>query len=82
VAYDKNSLTRVEGAPGQALYRYRTTDTLTAIVASGYFNDAVTGYNLDTGDVIIATTGANGAAAVDLLVVTNTNGTAAVVNGT
>ena len=81
MAYSAANLRRIEGVPGNATYKYFTTDFLSVVVASGYFDDAVDDYNLDTGDAIIATTGAAGAAAVDLLVATNTSGTVTVVNG-
>lgn len=81
MAYSAANLRRVEGVPGNALYKYKTTDLLSVVVASGYFDSAVDDYNLNTGDVIIAATGAAGAAAVDILVATNTSGTVTVVNG-
>ncbi|MBG0776979.1 MAG: hypothetical protein H0S85_11180 [Desulfovibrionaceae bacterium] len=80
MTYDPASMSRIEGVPGKALYRYSTTDALSAVTASGYFDDAVTQYNLATGDAVLATTGAASAAAVALLVATNTAGTVTVVN--
>jgi len=52
------------------------------VTASGYFDDAVIDYTLDTGDIIIACTGSNMAAAVDMVVAKNTSGTVTVVSGT
>jgi len=83
MAYDSTVMRLTSGAyPGQQCFHYKTTDLISTVVASGYFDTAVDDYNLDTGDVIIATTGALGAAAIDLLVATNTAGTVTVVNGT
>lgn len=82
MAYSASALRLMNGVPGNALYIYKTTDLLSTVVASGYFDDAVDQYNLDTGDIIIACTGAAGAAAVDVLVATNTSGTVTVTNGT
>ncbi|MFW5500079.1 MULTISPECIES: hypothetical protein [unclassified Maridesulfovibrio] len=79
MAYEWKMMRRIDGVPGQQQFHYKTTDTATTVKASGYFNDAVNDFNLDTGDVIIATSGAEGAAAVDLLVAKNTNGTVTVV---
>jgi hypothetical protein len=82
MAYDKTKLRLIPGGvPGENLYTYKTTDLLSVVVASGYFDDAVTDYNMATGDKIIASTGSVGAAAVDLLVATLTTATITVVNG-
>lgn len=82
MAYTAAKMRRVEGVPGQSVYRYQTTDLLSVVVASGYFDDAVDDYNLDTGDIIMVTTGASMVAAIDVLVAINTSGTVTVVNGT
>lgn len=82
MAYASAKMRLLNGVPGQALYLYQSTDAISTIVASGYFDDAVDEYNLDTGDVIIACSGTASAAAVDVLVATNTDGTVTVVNGT
>lgn len=82
MAYDQESMRLMGGVPGQQLFLYQSTDLLSTIVASGYFDDAVDEYNLDTGDFIIVGSGAAQAAAVDVLVATNTSGTVTVVNGT
>lgn len=81
MAYNWEMMRRMDGIPGQQLFLYKSTDVAATIKASGYFNDAVKEFNLDTGDTIIATSGVNGAAAVDTLVATNTNGTVTVVAG-
>ena len=81
MAYTDANLVRIAGNPGSALFRYKTTDLLSVVVASGYFNDAYTNRGLTTGDIILASTGASGAAAVDILVATQSSGTVTVVNG-
>lgn len=79
MAYNWEMMRRMDGIPGQQLFLYKSTDVAATIKASGYFNDAVKDFNLSTGDVVIATSGAEGAAAVDTLVAKNTNGTVTVV---
>lgn len=83
MAYDATSMRLIDGGvKGQQLFRYKTTDLISTVVASGYFDDAVDDYNLETGDAIIVTSGASGSAAIDNLVVENNAGTVTVVNGT
>lgn len=79
--YKSEDMRLMGGVPGQQLFLYRTSDDLATAAAGGYFDEAVADYNLDTGDVIVACSGANNAAAVDILVATNTTGTVTVVNG-
>jgi len=79
--YISEDMRLMGGVPGQQLFVYRTGEAISAVQASGYFNQAVEDYNLDTGDIIIACSGAKKAAAVDLLVATNSSGTVTVVNG-
>ncbi|QGY39667.1 hypothetical protein GM415_05895 [Pseudodesulfovibrio cashew] len=81
MAYISEDMRLMGGVPGQQLFIYRTEDLTADITASGYFDEAVEDYNLDTGDIVIACTGATKADAVDLLVATNTAGTVTVVNG-
>ncbi|WP_419786018.1 hypothetical protein [Pseudodesulfovibrio sp.] len=81
MAYKSEDMRLMGGVPGQQLFIYRSEDAVTAIVASGYFNQAVEDYNLDTGDIIVACSGTSMAAGVDLLVATNSAGTVTVVNG-
>lgn len=83
MAYSSSAMRLVSGAyPTQQLFMYQTTDLLSTVVASGYFDDAVDDYSLDTGDVIIVTTGSAKVAAIDVLVAINTSGTVTTVNGT
>jgi hypothetical protein len=82
MAYATAKMRLISGVPGQAFFLYQSTDAISTIVASGYFDDAVDEYNLSTGDIIAVGSGTAFAAAVDLLVATNTSGTVTVVNGT
>jgi len=82
MAYKSEDMRLMGGVPGQQLFLYRTGDALAGVTASGYFDEAVLDYTLDTGDIIIACTGVNMASAVDMLVAKNTGGTITVVNGT
>jgi|GEM_PF-615967 len=79
--YISEDMRLMGGVPGQQLFIYRTEDAVAAVVASGYFDQAVEDYNLDTGDIIIACSGATKADAVDLLVATKTEGVVTVTNG-
>ncbi len=79
--YISEDMRLMGGVPGQQLFIYRTDDAIATVVASGYFDQAVEDYNLDTGDIIIACTGATKADAVDLLVATSSAGTVTVMNG-
>lgn len=81
MAYTSEDMRLMGGVPGQQLFIYRSEDDILAICGANYFDAAVEDYNLDTGDIIIACSGANKAAAVDLLVATNTTGAVTVVNG-
>lgn len=79
--YTSEDMRLMGGVPGQQLFIYRSADSLATVVADNYFNEAVEDYNLDTGDIIIACSGATMADSVDLLVATNTGGAVTVVNG-
>jgi len=79
--YVSEDMRLMGGVPGQQLFIYRSGDDVAGIAGSGYFNDAVEDYNLDTGDIIIACSGSTKADAIDLLVATNTSGVVTVVNG-
>jgi len=79
--YTSEDMRLMGGVPGQQLFIYRSDDVIETIVASDYFNDAVEDYNLDSGDIIIACSGATMANAIDLLVATNTAGAVTVING-
>ncbi len=79
--YNSEDMRLMGGVPGQQLFIYRSQDDIAAIAGDDYFNEAVEDYNLDTGDIVIACSGADMAAGIDLLVAKNTNGAVTVVNG-
>ena len=81
MAYNSDDMRLMGGVPGQQLFIYRSEDEGAAITASGYFDQAVEDYNLDTGDIILACSGVSMASAVDMLVASNDAGTVTVVNG-
>lgn len=80
MAYISEDMRLMGGVPGQQLFIYRTEDDAAEVVASGYFDDAVEDYNLDTGDIVIACTGESRAAAVDMMVATNADGAVSVIS--
>ena len=82
MAYISEDMRLMGGVPGQQLFLYRTEDAVTSVTGSGYFDQAAVDYTLDTGDIIVACTGTDMAAAVDMLVTTNTDGVVTVVSGT
>ena len=73
MAYDASKLTRLSGGSGVSLWHYTTTDAMTVVRASGYFNASAN--MLKVNDVIITITGTGGAAAVQLTYVVSNNGT-------
>lgn len=79
--YNSEDMRLMGGVPGQQLFIYRSDDDIATIVGAEYFNGAAEDYNLDTGDIIIACSGTDMAAGIDLLVATNTSGAVTVVNG-
>lgn len=80
MAYSASTMRRVDGVPGQALFMYRTADAETVVDDSGYFDSAVTDYNLSTGDVIICVYAFGGTQKVRMYLVTNTSGTITVTD--
>lgn len=61
MSYDSTKMRRREGPPGEAGYRYTTTDLLSVAVASGYFDDAVDDFNLaDEDDITIVASNGGG----------------------
>jgi hypothetical protein len=50
MAYSSSGLTRMAGGGGHNLWFYDSTDAMTAVRASGYFNDAAS--MLNVGDAI------------------------------
>ena len=82
MAYKSEDMRLMGGVPGQQMFIYTTDDDILTVVADNYFDMAAEDYNLDTGDIIIACTGATQADAVDMMVATNTAGSVTVINGT
>jgi hypothetical protein len=82
MAYNSEEMRLMGGVPGQQLFLYRTKDAVASVTGSGYFDEAAVDYTLDTGDIIIACTGTDMAAAVDMLVATHSDGVVTVVSGT
>ncbi|AMK10151.1 hypothetical protein [Pseudodesulfovibrio indicus] len=78
MAYISEDMRLMGGVPGQQLFIYRSEDDAATVAGSGYFDQAVEDYNLDTGDIVIACTGADMAGAIDLMVAANTDGTVTV----
>lgn len=78
MAYISEDMRLMGGVPGQQLFIYRSEDDAATVTGSGYFDQAVEDYNLDTGDIVIACTGADMAGAIDLMVAANTDGTVTV----
>lgn len=79
--YISEDMRLMGGVPGQQLFIYRTDDDIITVIGANYFNEAVEDYNLETGDIIVACSGATKADSIDLLVATNTAGAVTVVNG-
>lgn len=52
MAFDKAQLTLIGSHNGYGLYRYDTTDALTAVDADGYMNNSDDDLNLAVGDII------------------------------
>jgi len=74
MGYLAANMRRIEGIPGQSLYHYQSTDALSVVSASGYFDDAVDEYGLGTGDVVLVTAGSAKTEEIALFVATVTAG--------
>jgi hypothetical protein len=79
MAYTSEDMRLMGGVPGQQLFLYRSEDDAATVAGPGYFDQAAEDYNLETGDIVIACTGANYAAAIDLMVAANTDGAVTVI---
>jgi hypothetical protein len=79
MAYISEDMRLMGGVPGQQLFIYSTEDNAATVAEAGYFDQAAEDYNLETGDIVIACTGANRAAAIDLMVAAETGGTITVI---
>ncbi|WP_207263302.1 hypothetical protein [Desulfovibrio sp. Huiquan2017] len=79
MAYISEDMRLMGGVPGQQLFIYRSEDDAATVAEAGYFDQAAEDYNLETGDIVIACTGVNRAAAIDLMVAADTGGTVTVI---
>lgn len=79
MAYISEDMRLMGGVPGQQLFIYSTEDNAATVAEAGYFDQAAEDYNLETGDIVIACTGADRAAAIDLMVAAETGGTITVI---
>ncbi len=81
MAYSASSLLKVAGG-AKGIFFYDSTDAVSTIVGSGYFNNATA--ELKQYDIIIAVGATGGTQTVDLVVVTSATGAATVTttNGT
>jgi len=67
MALDATNLKKIAGAGDQNLFLYKSTDALSTVVASGYFNNSTD--DLKQFDVIIAVCSTGGTATVDVIIV-------------
>ena len=75
MAYVASDLYKVGGAnPG--MWIYKSTEAISAVVGSGYFNNATN--ELKQFDVIVAISATGGTAAIDLITVTSATAAATV----
>tara|TARA_R110000824_G_scaffold81223_6_gene204182 strand:- start:4175 stop:4420 length:246 start_codon:yes stop_codon:yes gene_type:complete len=81
MAYSASALLKVAGG-AKGIFFYSSTDALSTIVGSGYFNNATA--ELKEHDIIIAVGSTGGTETVDMLLVTSASGAATVTthNGT
>lgn len=78
MSYKSEDMRLMGGVPGQQMFLYRSTDSAADVKTAGYFNAACEEYNMDSGDIIIACTGAETCAAIDLVVANCSNANVAV----
>ena len=81
MAYSASALLKVAGG-ARGIFYYDSTDAISSIVGSGYFNNATA--ELKQYDIIIAVGSTGGTQTVDVVVVTSATGAATVTttNGT
>ena len=81
MAYSASALLKVAGG-ATGIFYYKSTDALSTVVASGYFNDATN--ELKEHDIIFVVASTGGTETVDMVVVTSAPGasTVTVANGT
>lgn len=82
MALSSTALKKIGGAGDSNLFMYQSTDALSTVVASGYFNDVTN--ELKQFDVIIVVCSTGGTATVDVIIVNSSTGAATVTttNGT
>ena len=82
MALSSTALKKIGGAGDSNLFMYQSTDALSTVVASGYFNDVTN--ELKQFDVIIVVCSTGGTATVDVLIVSSATAAATVTttNGT
>jgi|TARA_R100000084_G_scaffold105701_1_gene63324 hypothetical protein len=79
MAYSASGLTRMAGGGGHNLWFYDSTDAMTAVRASGYFNDAAS--MLNVGDAIFVLDSDAPALSISL-VLSNTGSVVDIADGT
>lgn len=79
MSYESENMRLMGGVPGQQLFMYRSEDAAAAVSSVGYFDPATEEYNLDTGDVVIACTGAECCEAVGVFVASVEDGSVTMV---
>ena len=82
MALDATNLKKIAGAGDQNLFVYKSTDAVSTIAGSGYFNNSTA--DLKQFDVILAVGATGGTATGDLLFVTSATAatTVTTTNGT
>ena len=82
MALDATNLKKIAGAGNQNLFVYQSTDAVSTIAGSGYFNNSTD--DLKQFDVILCVGATGGTATVDVLIVSSATGAATVTctNGT
>jgi hypothetical protein len=82
MALDATNLKKIAGSGDMNIFVYKSTDAISTIVGSCYFNNSTA--DLKQFDTIIATGSTGGTATVDMLTVSSATGAATVTttNGT
>lgn len=82
MALTSSALKKIAGAGDQNLFVYNSSDAVSTIAGSGYFNDVTN--DLKQFDIIFAVGATGGTATVDMLIVTSATGatTVTTTNGT
>jgi len=82
MALDASNLKKISGSGDMNLFQYKSTDAISTVVGSGYFNDVTNDLKQFDSIIVVASTG--GTATVDLIIVKSATGAATVTttNGT